>query len=33
MFAIDVREWKLQNVIDEYREQALPKVVVAEPAA
>ena len=34
MFAIDVREWKLQNVIDEYRAKAEPKLgVAAEPAA
>ena len=33
MFAIDVREWKLQNVIEGYREQAEPKIVVTEPAA
>ena len=34
MFAIDVREWKLQNVIEGYREQADPKIgEVTEPAA
>jgi hypothetical protein len=34
MFAIDVREWQLENVIDHYREQAEPKIAeVAEPAA
>ena len=34
MFAIDVREWKLQNVIEDYREQAGPKIgEVTEPAA
>jgi hypothetical protein len=34
MFAIDVAEWKLQNVIDDYRRQALPtQATVAEPAA
>lgn len=33
MFAIDVQEWKLENVIEEYRSQAEPKAVVAEPAA
>ena len=33
MFAIDVREWNLHNVIDEYRKQAEAKPEVAEPAA
>jgi len=34
MFAIDVREWKLKNVIDDYRSKAEPKPgVAAEPAA
>lgn len=34
MFAIDVAEWKLQNVIDDYRRQVLPmKATVTEPAA
>jgi len=34
MFAIDVHEWKLQNVIAGYREQADPKIgEVTEPAA
>ena len=34
MFAIDVREWNLQNVIDDYRRKAEPKLgVAAEPAA
>ena len=34
MFAIDVREWKLQNVIEGYREEAEPKIgEVTEPAA
>jgi hypothetical protein len=34
MFAIDVKEWKLRNVIDEYRDQAEPKIdSVKEPAA
>lgn len=34
MFAIDVNEWKLKNIIDDYREQAEPKIgQVAEPAA
>ena len=31
MFAIDIREWKLPNVIEEYRGQAAPKI--NEPAA
>lgn len=31
MFAIDVHEWKLPNVLEKYREQAEPKI--AEPAA
>jgi hypothetical protein len=34
MFAIDVKEWKLRNVIDDYRDQAEPKIDAAkEPAA
>ena len=34
MFAIDVAEWKLQNVIDDYRNQVLLKdAAAAEPAA
>jgi hypothetical protein len=34
MFAIDVKEWKLRNVIAEYRDQAEPKTdSVKEPAA
>lgn len=34
MFAIDVAEWKLKNVIDEYRERAEPKIGrIVEPAA
>ena len=34
MFAIDVTEWKLQNVIDDYRRQALPnQESVTEEAA
>ena len=34
MFAIDVNEWKLKNVIDDYRERAEPKIrKVVEPAA
>lgn len=32
MFAIDVSEWKLENVIDEYRRKAMPGAAV-EPAA
>src|SRR5690348_3489052 len=36
MFSIDVREWKLQNLLEEYREKAQPKIDVIdvkEPAA
>ena len=34
MFAIDVREWQLQNIVGQYREQAEPKIAkAAEPAA
>ena len=38
MFAIDVAEWKLENLIEEYRAQAEPKIVepnkaTMEPAA
>jgi hypothetical protein len=34
MFAIDVVEWKLQNIIEEYRDKAEPKIgQVTEPAA
>jgi hypothetical protein len=34
MFAIDIREWKLPNIIEEYRAQAEPKIgQVTEPAA
>ncbi len=33
MFSIDVLEWKLQNLLEEYREKALPKIDVKEPAA
>lgn len=34
MFAIDVNEWRLKNVIDEYRERAEPKIGrIVEPAA
>jgi hypothetical protein len=34
MFAIDVTEWKLPNILEEYRSKAEPKMgVVVEPAA
>lgn len=34
MFAIDIREWNLENVIEGYRSKAEPKIAVAEePAA
>jgi len=33
MFAIDVAEWKLNNVVDEYRERAEPKMEIVDPAA
>ena len=34
MFAIDVREWNLPNVIEGYREQAEPKIAaIVKPAA
>jgi hypothetical protein len=34
MFAIDVQEWKLRNMLEEHREQAEPKIgEAAKPAA
>jgi hypothetical protein len=34
MFAIDVHEWKLRNMLEEHREQAEPKIgEAAKPAA
>ena len=33
MFSIDVLEWKLQNLLEEYRDKAQPKIDVKEPAA
>jgi hypothetical protein len=33
MFSIDVLEWKLQNLLEEYRDKARPTIDVKEPAA
>jgi hypothetical protein len=33
MFAIDVNEWGMENVLEDYRERRQPKISYQEPAA